>query len=70
MCCFGLLVGTLNIHNPDAVHIPFGVNADGVPQSAEGLDGMIAATLSASVLGLVFGALAAGFAWIFRRGLQ
>ncbi len=55
----------LNIHNPEAVYIPFGVDENGVAQSAEGLDGLITATLSAGVLGLVFGALAAIFAWGF-----
>ena len=42
---FGLLVGTLNLLNPNAVHIPFGVDHEGNPQSAEGIDGIIASLL-------------------------
>ena len=63
---FGLLVGTLNLLNPQAVHIPFGVDADGNPQSAEGLDGLIASVLSSGVLGIFFGVVAAIFCLIFR----
>ena len=62
---FGVLVGTLNLLNPDAVHIPFGVDSDGNPQSAEGIDGVIASTLSSAALGVFFGAVAAVFAWLF-----
>lgn len=61
---FGVLVGLLNIWNPQAVHIPFGPNGE----SAEGLDGLIASVLSSSVLGLVFGLLAALITWAFRAG--
>ena len=67
---FGILVGTLNLLNPEAVHIPFGRDAQGNPQSAEGMDGLIASTLSSGVLGVVFGSLAAVFAWLFRLGFQ
>lgn len=67
---FGLLVGTLNLLNPDAVHIPFGTDLNGNPQSAEGIDGVIAATLSSAVLGLIFGGLAALLAWLFRIGVR
>lgn len=70
MCLFGLLVGMLNVHNPDAVHIPFGVDENGTAQSAEGLDGILAATLSAGVLGIVFGSLAALLAWLFGLGFR
>lgn len=61
---FGVLVGLLNFWNPQAVHIPFGPNGE----SAEGLDGLIASVLSSSVLGLVFGLLAALIAWVFKAG--
>lgn len=61
---FGVLVGLLNLWNPQAVHIPFGANGE----SAEGLDGLIASVLSSGVLGLVFGLLAACIAWIFTAG--
>ena len=63
---FGLLVGTLNLLNPDAVHIPFGTDADGNKQSAEGLDGVLASVLSSGALGIFFGILAAFICWIFR----
>lgn len=63
---FGLLVGTLNLLNPEAVHIPFGVDAEGNKQSAEGLDGILASVLSSGVLGIFFGALAALICWMFR----
>lgn len=62
-------MGTLNLLNPDAVHIPFGVDEKGNPQSAEGIDGVIASTLSSLVLGVIFGCLAALIAWLFRKGL-
>ena len=67
---FGILVGTLNLLSPDAVHIPFGVDSEGRPQSAEGMDGVIASTLSSAVLGLFFGAIAATAAWLFRFGVN
>ena len=67
---FGLLVGTLNLLNPEAVHIPFGVDEDGETLSAEGLDGIIASVLSSAVLGIFFGAVAALFAWLFRLGVN
>ncbi|MEM9279570.1 MAG: hypothetical protein AAGA76_13435 [Pseudomonadota bacterium] len=67
---FGLLVGTLNLLNPDAVHIPFGTDENGNAQSAEGLDGVIAATASSAVLGIIFGGLAAIIAWMFRAGVN
>ena len=63
---FGLLVGTLNLLNPEAVHIPFGKNGE----SAEGLDGVVASVLSSSVLGVVFGLLAALMSWVFRAGVK
>ncbi len=66
ICLFGLLVGTLNIMSPKAVHIPFGPNGE----SAEGLDGIIASVLSSGVLGIVFGSLAALIAWIFGKGVK
>lgn len=67
---FGLLVGTLNLMNPDAVYIPFGTDTDGNPQSAKGIDGVIASTLSSMVLGAFFGCLAALLAWVFRLGVK
>lgn len=67
---FGLLVGTLNLMNPEAVHIPFGVDEQGNPQSAEGLDGILASLASSAVLGIVFGSLAFIFAWMFRAGVS
>ena len=57
---FGLLVGTLNLLNPEAVHIPFGKSGE----SAEGMDGVIASILSSGVLGIMFGLLAALICWI------
>lgn len=66
ICLFGLLVGTLNLMSPSAVHIPFGPNGE----SAEGLDGIITSVLSSAVLGLVFGALAAIIAVLFRVGVK
>ncbi len=63
---FGLFVGTLNLMNPTAVHIPFGPNGE----SAEGLDGIIASVLSSGVLGIVFGLMAAGIAYVFRVGVN
>ena len=59
---FGLLVGTLNLWNPQAVHIPFGKNGE----SAEGMDGLIASVLSSGVLGIFFGIVAAMFCWLFH----
>lgn len=56
----GLLVGTLNLLNPAAVHIPFGPNGE----SAEGLDGVIASVASSAVLGLVIGLPAALISWL------
>ena len=66
LCLFGLLVGTLNLMNPKAVHIPFGPNGE----SAEGLDGIITSVLSSAVLGIVFGGLAAIIALIFNSILK
>ena len=63
---FGLLVGTLNLLSPDAVHIPFGPNGE----SAEGLDGILASTLSSAALGVFFGIVAALFALMFRTGVN
>lgn len=60
----GLLTGTLNWMNPEAVHIPFGPNGE----SAEGLDGVLAATLSSGALGIFFGLAGAGMAWLAGRG--
>lgn len=60
MGALGLLVGTLNMLNPDAVHIPFGPNGE----SAEGIDGVMAATLSSLVLGFVLGIPAALLTWL------
>ena len=67
---FGLLVGTLNLWNPELVHIPFGVDENGNPQSADGIDGVLASVLSGGVLGIFFGLLAAVFAWVFRAGVN
>lgn len=61
----GLLVGTLNLMNPAAVHIPFGPNGE----SAEGIDGVLASTLSSGVLGIIFGSLFAAAAWLVRLGV-
>ena len=66
ICLFGLLVGTLNLLNPQAVHIPFGPNGE----SAEGLDGIITSLSSSAVLGLVFGSIAALIAVIFGAGVK
>ena len=63
---FGLLVGTLNLLNPEAVHIPFGDQGE----SAEGMDGIIASVLSSAVLGLVFGVFAAILCWITGKLVQ
>jgi ABC-type Fe3+ transport system permease subunit len=63
---FGLLVGTLNIMSPQAVHIPFGKNGE----SAEGLDGLLASLLSSMVLGVFFGAFAAFLAWLTGKGVK
>lgn len=62
----GLLIGTLNLHNPEAVHIPFGPDGE----SAEGIDGLIAAILSSLVLGLLIGGLAAFLAWATNAGVK
>ena len=67
---FGLLVGTLNLWNPELVHIPFGVDENGNPQSAEGLDGVLASVISAGALGVFFGIVAAFFAWLFGAGVK
>ena len=56
----GLLVGTLNLLNPAAVHIPFGPNGE----SAEGLDGIIASVASSAVFGIVIGVPAALLSWL------
>ena len=63
---FGVLTGTLNLLNPQAVHIPFGPNGE----SAEGVDGLLAATLSSLVLGMLFGLFAALLAWVTARGVS
>ena len=63
---FGLLVGTLNLLNPEAVHIPFGKNGE----SAEGLDGVVASVLSSGVLGIIFGLFAALMSWMFAAGVR
>jgi hypothetical protein len=60
MGMLGLLVGTLNLLNPQAVHIPFGPNGE----SAEGIDGVIAATLSSLVFGLIIGIPAGLLTWL------
>lgn len=62
----GLLAGTLNLMNPRAVYIPNGQPGSG----AEGLDGVIASVLSSSVLGAVFGLIAALFAWLAKVGVR
>ncbi len=67
---FGILVGTLNLLNPDAVHIPFGTDSQSNAQSAEGMDGVIASTLSSLVLGVFFGTIAAFVAWLFSIGVK
>ena len=67
---FGILVGTLNLHNPEAVHIPFGVDDEGNKLSAEGMDGLIAATLSSAVLGVIFGSLVALITWFVNAGVK
>ncbi len=67
---FGLLVGTLNLLSPDLVHIPFGVDENGNPQSAEGLDGILTGLFSGGALGIFFGLVAAFFAWIFKAGVN
>ncbi len=59
MGSLGLLVGTLNMLNPEAVHIPFGPNGE----SAEGFDGILASTLSSVVFGLILGIPAALLTW-------
>ncbi len=66
MSLFGLLVGTLNLMSPDLVFIPFGPDGE----SAEGLDGILASTLSSAALGVVIGAIAALLALIFRHGVN
>ncbi|MGB7286547.1 MAG: hypothetical protein WBC71_06420, partial [Salaquimonas sp.] len=60
MGTLGLLVGTLNLMNPSAVHIPFGPNGE----SAEGLDGIIASVLSSTIFGLIIGIPAAFLTWL------
>ena len=67
---FGILVGTLNLLNPEAVHIPFGTDSHGNPQSAEGMDGLLASIVSSTVLGVFFGSFAALIAWGFRIGVK
>ena len=62
----GLLTGTLNWMNPEAVHIPFGPNGE----SAEGMDGVIAATLSSAALGSFFGIFGALVAWMAGKGIR
>lgn len=63
---FGILTGTLNLLNPEAVHIPFGPDGE----SAEGMDGVLAATLSSAVLALLFGSLAALLSWLAAMGVK
>ena len=60
MTSLGLLVGMLNIMNPQAVHIPFGPNGE----RALGLDGLIAAVLSSFVMGLILGIPMALLTWL------
>ena len=62
MGTLGLLVGTLNLMNPTAVHIPFGPNGE----SAEGIDGIIASVLSSVIFGLILGIPAALLTWFVR----
>lgn len=57
----GLLSGTLNIMSPEAVYIPNGKPGPGF----EGIDGVIAAVLSASILGAVFGLLGLCISMLF-----
>ena len=64
MGSLGLLVGTLNLLNPDAVHIPFGANGE----SAEGFNGIIASTLSSVVFGVILGIPAALLTWLIAPG--
>lgn len=61
MTC-GLLTGTLNMMNPKAVYIPNGEPGPGF----EGIDGVIAAVLSTSVLGTVIGILGVFIALLFK----
>lgn len=63
---FGLFAGTLNMMNPKAVYIPNGELGSGF----EGIDGVIAGVLSASVVGVVFGLLGMLIALIFGYGTQ
>lgn len=60
MGALGFLVGMLNVMNPAAVHIPFGPNGE----SAEGIDGVFAATLSSLVIGLILGIPAGLLTWL------
>lgn len=62
MGSLGLLVGMLNILNPQAVYIPFGPN--GV--SAVGVDGLIASTVSSIAVGLILGVPAAILIWVIE----
>jgi len=63
---FGLLVGTLNLMNPAAVHIPFGKNGE----SAEGIDGLLASLFSSMALGAFFGTFAAIVALLAGKGVK
>lgn len=60
MASLGLLVGMLNILNPQAVHIPFGPNGE----RATGVDGLIASTLSSATMGVILGIPAALLTWL------
>lgn len=57
----GLLAGTLNMMSPKAVYIPNGEPGPGF----EGIDGVIAAVLSASIVGIIFGVLGLFIAMFF-----
>jgi len=52
--------------NPKGVYIPNGEPGPG----HEGLDGVIAAVLSSSVLGLAFGLVGVVIAWLLGSGMK
>ncbi len=60
MGSLGLLVGMLNIMNPQAVYIPSGVDGS----KAVGLEGVIASTVSSLTMGLILGIPAAFLTWL------
>ncbi|MFK7902705.1 MAG: hypothetical protein AB8B49_07655 [Nitratireductor sp.] len=62
----GLFTGTLNLMNPKAVFIPDGKTVGG----HEGFDGVIAATVSAGVYGIIFGVVAIGIGYAFKKGTK